>query len=270
MSGRINDAIAYSDRRQEMVREGRGEVPFGLDGLLGGTYMVIGELEKALDWEDRYLDHRSDPLAISRSNRILQLVMAGRREEAMAAVPEVLSAAEATSNPYAVSGALLAVGFAFRDIEPEKALDAMRRGLVIAHTSGNRATEGYLASNIARLEAQRDDWASALDHLTLTLQINRDSGSVTAIRSPLGILVGVLADFECHEQAATVAGFAASALTATALPEFGATVSRLRQILGADAYQSHAGRGESMTTSAIAAYALDQVEYVRAQIEQLR
>ena len=130
----------------------------------------------------------------------------------MAAAPEVLSAAEATSNPYAVSGALLAVGFAFRDVEPEKALDAMRRGLVIAHSSGNRAAEGYLASNIGRLEARRDDWASALDHLTLTLRINRDSGSITAIRSPLAILVDVLAKFGCHEQAATVAGFAASPL----------------------------------------------------------
>ena len=53
MAGRIDDAIAYSDRRQEMVRTGRGEVPFGLDGLLGGTRMVIGELEKALEREDR-------------------------------------------------------------------------------------------------------------------------------------------------------------------------------------------------------------------------
>ncbi len=270
MAGRIDDAIAYSDRRQEMVRTGRGEVPFGLDGLLGGTRMVIGELEKALEWEDRYLDPRSDPLAISRSNRVLQLVMAGRGDEAMAAAPEVLSAAEATSNPYAVSGALLAVGFAFRDVEPEKALDAMRRGLVIAHSSGNRAAEGYLASNIGRLEARRDDWASALDHLTLTLRINRDSGSITAIRSPLAILVDVLAKFGCHEQAATVAGFAASPLTATAIPELGATVSRLRQILGTDAYQSNAGRGESMTTAGIAAYALDQIEHVRAQLDQLR
>jgi len=270
MSGRIDDAITYSDRRQEMVRAGRGEVPFGLDGLLGGTYMVIGEVEKALEWEDRYLDNQSDPLAISRSNRVLQLVMAGRSAEAVAAVPEILSAAEATSNPYAVSGALLAVGFAFRDVEPEKALDALRRGLAIAHSSGNRATEGYLASNIARLEVRRGAWASALDHLTLTLRINRDSGSITAIRSPLAILVSVLAQFGWHAQAATVAGFAESALTATAFPELGTTVSRLRQMLGTEAFESHVGRGESMTTSAIAAYALDEIERVRAQLEQLR
>lgn len=270
MAGRIDDAIAYTNKRQEMVRAGRGEVPFGLDGLLGGTYMVVGELEKALEWEDRFLDHRSDPLAISRSNRVLQLVMSGRVEEAMAAAPEVLSVAEASGNPYALSGALLAVGFAFRDVEPENALEAMRRGLVIAHSSGNRATEGYLASNIGRLEVRRGDWASALDHLTLTLRINRDSGSITAIRSPLAILVGVLVEFEYHEQAATVAGFAASALTATAFPELGATISRLRQMLGPDVYESLAGHGESMTTAAIATYAFDQIEELRAQLERLR
>jgi tetratricopeptide (TPR) repeat protein len=270
MAGRIDDAIAYSDKRQEMVRIGCGEVPFGLDGLLGGTYMVIGELEKALEWEDRYLDHRSDPLAISRSNRILQLVMAGRIDKAVAAVPEVLSAAEATDNPYAISGALLAVGFAFRDVELDKALDAMRRGLIIAHDSGNRAAEGYLASNIGRLEARNGDWASALDHLTLTLRINRDSGSITAIRSPLAIVVGILTEFRRYEQAATVAGFAMSALTATAFPELSATVSRLRHVLGADVHESLLRRGETMTTSAIASYALDQIEQMRAELNQLR
>lgn len=270
MSGRIADAIAYSNHRQEMVRAGRGEVPFGLDGLLGGTYMVIGDLERALEWEDRYLDHRSDPLAISRSNRVLQLVMAGRSDEAMAAAPEILSAAEATGNPYAIAGAHLGYGFAFRDADPDRALDCMRRGLVIAHSSGNRATEGYLASNIARLEARRSDWSSALDHLTRTLRINRDSGSITAIRSPLAILAIVLAEFGCHEQAATVVGFAASTLTATAFPELGATVSQLRQVLGDDVYESHARRGESMTTAAIATYALDQIDQARAQIERIR
>jgi hypothetical protein len=35
-------------------------------------------------------------------------------------------------------------------------------------------------------------------------------------------------------------------------------------------YKSHAGRGESMTTAAIAIYAMDQIEQVRARLDQLR
>src|SRR6185312_11071733 len=118
--GRIDDALGYVVKGQELESAGRGNMPFGLAGLLGGTYMVIGEADKALEWEDRYVDSVSDPLAISRANRILLMVMAGRSEDAIAAAPDVLYAAEATGNPYAISSTLLAYGFAFRDADPEK------------------------------------------------------------------------------------------------------------------------------------------------------
>ena len=100
MSGRLDNALVYNREAQEQIRVGRSGVPFGLEGLLGGLYMVIGQVEKALEWEDEYLDAQSDPLAISRSNRLIQLVMAGRIDDAIASAPEVLAAAD-TSNPHA-------------------------------------------------------------------------------------------------------------------------------------------------------------------------
>jgi tetratricopeptide (TPR) repeat protein len=245
-------------------------VPFGLAGLLGGIYMVIGQIEKALEWEEAYLDARSDPLAISRSNWVLQLVMAGRSNDAMAAAPEVLAAAEATGNPYALSAALLGYGFAFRDAEPEKALDAMRRGLVIAETEPGADQRAYLALNIGRLEARRGDWAAALDHLTVALRINRDSGSTVAIRSPLAILAGLLDGLGCYEPAATIAGFAVSPLTTAAFPELTTMAARLRHILGDQTYESLARNGEAMTTAAMVTFAYDQIDQARTAIEQRR
>ena len=257
-------------RAREAVRNGRGHVPFGLAGLLGGIYMVIGQIEKALEWEEAYLDARSDPLAISRSNWVLQLVMAGRSNDAMAAAPEVLAAAEATGNPYALSAALLGYGFAFRDAEPEKALDAMRRGLVIAETEPGADQRAYLALNIGRLEARRGDWAAALDHLTVALRINRDSGSTVAIRSPLAILAGLLDGLGCYEPAATIAGFAVSPLTTAAFPELTTMAARLRHILGDQTYESLARNGEAMTTAAMVTFAYDQIDQARTAIEQRR
>jgi tetratricopeptide (TPR) repeat protein len=270
MAGRIDDAIAYTEKGQRAALDGRGHVPFGLNGLLGGIYVVIGQIDEALEWEDAYVDARSDPVAISRSNRVLQLVMAGRTDDAMAAAPDVLAAAEATGNPYALSGALLGYGFAFRDADPDKAVDAMRRGLVIAHDSGIGSTEAYLALNIGRLEARGGDRAAALDHLTLALRINRDSGANLAIRSPLAILVDVLTGLESYESAATIAGFAVSPLTTAAFPELTATVARLRRTLGEQRYESLTRRGEAMTTAAIATFALDQIDRARAELERLR
>ena len=59
----------------------------------------------------------------------------------MAAANGLIDAAEATHNPCALSFALFAYGFAFRDADPVRARDALRRGLVIAQDSGNRDSE---------------------------------------------------------------------------------------------------------------------------------
>ena len=45
-----------------------------------------------------------------------------RGDEAMAAADGLIDAAEATRNPYALSFALFAYGFAFRDADPDRAL----------------------------------------------------------------------------------------------------------------------------------------------------
>ena len=82
----------------------------------------------------------------------------------MAAANGLIDAAEATRNPYALSFALLAYGFAFRDADPDRALEAMRRGLVIAQDSGNRVNETHLAASLARLEAEHGDPLAALDY----------------------------------------------------------------------------------------------------------
>ena len=84
----------------------------------------------------------------------------------MAAANGLIDAAEATRNPCALSFALLAYGFAFRDADPDRALDALRRGLVIAQDSGNRCNETHLAASLARLEAEHGDPLAALEYFT--------------------------------------------------------------------------------------------------------
>ena len=82
----------------------------------------------------------------------------------MAAATGLIEAAEATRNPFVLSFALLAYGSAFRDTDPDRALDALRRGLVIAQDSGNRYNETLLAVSLARLEAEHGDPLAALDY----------------------------------------------------------------------------------------------------------
>jgi hypothetical protein len=58
----------------------------------------------------------------------------------------LIEAAEATGNPHMLAWALAAYGSAFRDADPVAALNALRRGLVIAQDSGNRAHASALAT----------------------------------------------------------------------------------------------------------------------------
>ena len=88
---------------------------------------------------------------------VLALTLAGSHDEAMAVGRGLIDAAEATRNPWALSFALFTYGFAFSDADSVRALDALRRGLVIAQDSGNRANESFLAVPLARAEAKFGD-----------------------------------------------------------------------------------------------------------------
>ena len=46
MPGRIEAAVRYSDAGQMVIGSGRDEVPFGIEGLLGAAYLVIGQPER--------------------------------------------------------------------------------------------------------------------------------------------------------------------------------------------------------------------------------
>ena len=163
--------------------------------------------------------------------------------------------------------ALGASSFACRDADPVRALDALRRGVVIAQDSGSRVTESQLATNLAQLEAQHGDQATALDYFTLAIRNYRDSGNAALIRNPLAVLAAFLDRLGRYQAAATIAGFAFSPLTAAAYPDIETAIAHLQEVLGDETYESLACKGETMTTAAIATYAYDQIDQARRELE---
>ena len=69
-----------------------------------------------------------------------------------------------------------------------------------------------------------------------------------------------------YEPAATISRFAATAFTKRAFPEIGSTIDHLREVLGDEAYEALASTGASMTNAAMTAYALEQIDGVRAEL----
>ncbi|WP_366663729.1 ATP-binding protein [Mycobacterium asiaticum] len=216
--GRLEDAVDYSDAAQRLIDSGRVELPFGAEGWLGSAHVYRGQSERTVEWCRGQLARGRDTHGITRASLALTLKIAGRADEAIEAVAGAVHAAEATGNPHSLSLALMADGFAYRDADPNRALEAMRRGLVIAHDSGNRANESHIAAVLCRLEAQHGDPLAALDSFTLAIRNHYESGNITTIRVPLAVLTGFLYRLGCHEPAATIAGFALSPLTAAWAP----------------------------------------------------
>ncbi|MGO9383687.1 MAG: ATP-binding protein [Mycobacterium sp.] len=264
--GRIEDAVGYADAGQTVIDSG-GEVPFGIEGRLGFVYAAIGQPERWVEWCRAQLARGHDTHALTRANLVVALTAAGAGEEARAAANGLIEAAEATHNPYALSFALYGYGSAFSDADPVRALEALRRGLMIAQGSGNRYVEANLATALSPLEAEHGDPLAALDHITLAIRNFYDSGNVGLIRIALATLAVFLDRLGRLEPAATIAGFAFSPLTASASPQLSTVITHLREVLGEATYESLARKGETMTTAAMVAYAYDQIDQARAKLE---
>jgi hypothetical protein len=193
--------------------------------------------------------------------------MAGRDDDAITAAEDVVAIAEAARNPFALSLALLSYGIAWRNAGPDRAAEAMHRGLEIARDSGNRYNESHLADHLATVEVERGDSLAALDHIAFAVRHIHDSGNTGTLRSPLTNLAIFLDRLGHCEAAATIAGFAASPLTVAAFPQLSRTIAHLREVLGDVTYESLARKGKAMTTAAIATYACNQIDHARAKLD---
>jgi predicted ATPase len=265
--GRIEAAVGYADACQTMIGTGGDEVPFGLEGGLGAAYMAIGQPERWVEWCRARLARGRDTHTLTRACLVLALAHAGPGEEARAAANGLIEGAEATHNPFVLAQALRAYGSAFRDADPVRALEALRRGLVIAQDNGNRVDESQLAMVLSRLEAEHGDPQAALDHITLVIRNCYDSGNVTYIRSTLATLAVFLDRFGRLEPAAIIAGFAFSPFSASTVPQLSTAIAHLRDVLGDQTYESLTRKGETMTTAAMVTYAYDQIDQARTELE---
>ena len=161
----------------------------------------------------------------------------------------------------------MAYGAAFRDANPDRARESMRRGLVIAQDSGTHALETHLAYGLALLESNSGDPLAALGYFAAAIRSYHDSGNTVNMRSALAGLAACLCRIERYGPAATLAGFAFDPLTAAWLPEVDITITQLRDVLGNETYESLARKGETMATASVATYAYDQIDQAKTELK---
>ena len=264
-TGRIEAAVRYCDAGQIVLGRSRDALPGGIEAWLGTVYLTVGQPERLAELCRAQLARRRDTHVHIRAWLVATLSVTDCGE-AMDSADGLIEAAEATGNPHLLAFALAAHGVAFRDADPVGALNALGRGLVIAQDSGNCLDAASLTPFLARLEAEHGDTVSAFDHLTLTIRNWHNSGDTTTLRVPLAILAVLFDRLGRYEPAATIAGFALSPFSASAVPEITTAITHLRDVLGEATYESLARKGETMTTAEMTTYAYDQIDQARTEL----
>jgi hypothetical protein len=191
----------------------------------------------------------------------------GDGDEAMAASPGLLAAADAARSPHTACFALLAHCLAYYEVDPAAAYNAVRRSLAIAQKSGNRQMESASASTVLLVATTYRDPIECFETLTVLIGRYYDVGNMALLLNPLAILVSLLDRLGHHEQAAIISGFAASLFSLASYPQLNTAIAHLRDVLGDQAYESLARTGGAMTTADMVAYAYDQIDQATAELK---
>jgi hypothetical protein len=268
LTGRIETGFRYTEAALRAISNGGDKVLYGAEGFVGAVYLTAGLPERWIDSCRAHLARGSDTPAYTTACLVIGLALGGRPDEAMAAAEGLVDAAEATSNPYVLSFALLAYGLAFHNTDPEGTLAALRRGVTIAQDSGNRGSETHLVANLSRLEAEYGDPLAALNYFALAIRRYHDAGNMALVYHPVSLLAAFFDRLGRHEPAATIAGFAeGNPFAVTSFPEITPAFAHLREVLGDTTYESLAHKGEAMTIADVTAYAYDQIDQARAELD---
>jgi predicted ATPase len=265
--GRFEEAVRYSEVGQTVIAAASDKVSYVGEGFLGSAYLFVGQPERYVELCRAWLTRSGDANTFARANLVTALFVSGSTDEAMATANGLIDAAEASGNPWVLAYTLAVCGNVFRDTDPDRALEALRRSVLIAQDSGNRLYETQFLYWLARLEAEQGDRMAAFEYLAVAIRNNHDSGNTGMLHIPLAILATFLDRLGRYEPAATIAGFAAvNPMAATTLPDLGTAITHLRKVLGNQTYESLAHKGEAMTISAMVTYAYDQIDQARTEL----
>jgi predicted ATPase len=269
LAGRNDDFLTYTVAGEEAMKAGDFDVvPIELEAALGGGWLYSVSAEQCLEWGHRMLARWPDHRYWALPHLVFAYTFAGQHDEALAASEELFAHVDEMQNPALVTGALFAYGYIHRHREPDAAYSALQRALAVAESNGIRQMESVLASTLSSVAVGHAGPAEALDYLALAIRTYYDSGSLTFISGPLGLLVAVFDRLGCYEQAAMISPLSAPAISRATFPEIASAITHLREVLGDETYDSLTRAGAEMTHAARAAYALEQIERVRAALQQ--
>jgi predicted ATPase len=268
--GRFEEAVGYSEVGETVIAAASDKVSYFGEPFLGSAYLFVGQPERYVKLCRAQLTRSGDTNTFARANLVAGLIATNSADDAMETANGLIDAAEAIDNPWVLAYTLTVWGVTFRGTDPDRALEAMRRGVLTARDSGNRLYETAFSYWLAGLEAEYGNGVAALDYLAVAIRNHHESGNIGMLHNPLAILARVFDRLGRYEPAATIAGFAAvNPMVAAVLPELGTAITHLREVLGDQTYESLAREGETMAAAEIVTYAYDQIDQARTELNAL-
>ncbi len=266
--GRVDDGVRHADVTVALIGDVRyAPAPFGYAGFWAGVaHLNIGRPDIATELFQSDVDRTGDPLVLARSFVVAGSALSGRVEEAMGKAGDVVTAAEATTNPASLAWAVCSYGMVFRVGDPPLAMHALRRGMAVARDSGNSFIQAGSAALLAGLEAEHGDQQMGLELFTRAISGFHDAGDTSSTRSPMAALAVFLDQIGRHEPAAIIAGYAHNRATRTTYPELVSVAEHLLGVLGPDRYTTLTDQGRAMAPADAVRYALEQIDLARGTL----
>ena len=267
MTGRIDDFLRYTEAAEVAIDSGRFDhVPVLYEAVLAGGYLTAVSPEGCVQWCRNTIARNARDHRYVLPNLVFALEFAGDHEEAVALSEELFDNVNATTNPALHCAVLMAYGYTHGATEPAAAYEALRRALAIAQSNGDRQLESSVALNLSSVAANYADPEDALEFVALAIRTYCESGSFGLVSGPMGILVALLDRLGHYGPASVISTFFVTPVSRATYPEITTAVTHLRDVLGDTAYDALAQSGASMTDSAKARYALEQVDLALAEL----
>lgn len=228
-----------------------------------------GDLERYVELSERVAALPGSARAYGLPAYVDGLQASGRTAEALALAEESIAAAHQLGNPFWMAYSLWTAGLAYVTTDRERALAAWDAGVDVVREHGVSFFGGLLAREAARVRAVDGDRVAALDLFDRAIESFQQAGNIGQLIITVALVPHLFEQLDRLESAATLhAAITREAASLDHVHDLAALGERLRDALGPDTFARCTAAGSQLDLNAAAAYARDQIEVSRAELDR--
>ncbi len=265
-AGRPDTGVLYAQEAAALENDPHYD-PF-IDGWSGIqealAHLFAGRVERRVEISTELAQRDGFARVVGMCSLTWALPAVGRADEAALIADETLVLAREFGNPFWIGWAYGGVGRAFAEAEPVRALNALREGLQYADDNRLGFWEANLAQDAAKLEASHGEFDDAMALFARSIAAFHRAGNVVFLAASLASLAVSFERFDKPAIAATIYGSSTRQASINLVPNLDEAVARMRETLGADAFDQCVATGEAFTLGGTVEFANEQIAQARS------